>query len=137
MNEFENKVFLGGTCNDSTWREELIPMLEMGFFNPVVPNWNEEAYKKELLARGQCAYVLYVLTPDMTGVYSVAEVVDDSNKQPEKTLFCVLPEGKDGKAFDEHQMKSMVSVGKMVVQNGGAWFTDLEDTARFLNANQP
>jgi len=31
-----NKVFLGGTCNESTWRDELIPMLEIDYFNPVV-----------------------------------------------------------------------------------------------------
>ena len=27
------KVFLGGTCNGSTWREELIPMLKVPYFN--------------------------------------------------------------------------------------------------------
>lgn len=34
------KVFLGGTCADFTWREELIPKLEehVKTFNPVVPN---------------------------------------------------------------------------------------------------
>ena len=33
------KVFLGGTCNESTWRNELIPLLEnagVEYFNPVV-----------------------------------------------------------------------------------------------------
>ena len=31
-----NKVFLGGTCNNSTWRDELIPQLKIDYFNPVV-----------------------------------------------------------------------------------------------------
>jgi hypothetical protein len=27
------KVFLGGTCNESDWRNRIIPMLEVDFFN--------------------------------------------------------------------------------------------------------
>jgi len=27
------KVFLGGTCNESNWRNRIITMLEVGFFN--------------------------------------------------------------------------------------------------------
>jgi len=30
------KIFLGGTCNESTWRNRIIPMLEIDYFNPVV-----------------------------------------------------------------------------------------------------
>lgn len=30
------KVFLGGTCNNSTWREELKPLLKIDYFDPVV-----------------------------------------------------------------------------------------------------
>lgn len=29
-------------------------------------------------------------TPKMTGTYSIAEVIDDSNKRPDKTVFCIL-----------------------------------------------
>lgn len=36
------KVFLGGTCNESTWREKLIPMLKIDYFNPVVKDWKSE-----------------------------------------------------------------------------------------------
>ena len=45
------KIFLGGTCNESTWREKLIPLLEdrdIDYFNPVVSNWSEECYQEEL-----------------------------------------------------------------------------------------
>ena len=84
------KVFLGGTCNESTWRDKLIKMLEIDYFNPVVDDWTEECYQEELRQREICDYCLYVITPRMTGVYSIAEVVDDSNKRPEKTIFCLL-----------------------------------------------
>ena len=41
------KVFLGGTCNKSKWRDELIDLLKIDYFNPVVDDWNEEAQKEE------------------------------------------------------------------------------------------
>ena len=84
------KVFLGGTCNESNWRNELIPMLSINYFNPIVDDWTEECYQEELRQRRLCGYNLYVITPRMTGVYSIAEVIDDSNKRPERTVFCVL-----------------------------------------------
>lgn len=82
------KVFLGGTCNESTWRDELIKKLKIDYFNPVVDDWTEECYKEELRQREICDYCLYVITPRMTGVYSIAEVIDDSNKQ--KKLYFVF-----------------------------------------------
>lgn len=126
------KVFLGGTCNESTWREELIKKLKIDYFNPVVKDWNEECYQEELKQRKICDYVLYVITPKMTGVYSIAEVVDDSNKQPKKTIFCYLDED-DNKKFDKGQKKSLDAVGKMVESNGGFWYNSLNQVAKFLN----
>ena len=68
-----NKLFLGGTCNNSTWRDKLISMLTCTYFNPVVPDWNKTAYQEELRQRKSCEYCLYVITPNMTDVYSIAE----------------------------------------------------------------
>lgn len=138
------KVFLGGTCNGSTWRDKLIPMLSIDYFNPVVDDWTEECYQEELRQRETCDYCLYVITPRMTGVYSIAEVVDDSNKRPSKTIFCVL--GKDGKdigedkyevfRFDKGQLKSLDKVGVMVERNGGKYFNSLKGVAKYLNGDK-
>ena len=43
----KNKVFLGGTCNESTWRNELIPLLKIDYFNPVVEDWTPECQAEE------------------------------------------------------------------------------------------
>ena len=127
------KVFLGGTCNESTWRSELIRMLKIDYFNPVVEDWTEECMAEEIRQRELCDYCLYVITPKMTGVYSIAEVVDDSNKRPEKTIFCVLTDCDEGH-FDLGQIKSLMSVGYMVERNGGQFFIDsLNGVADFLN----
>ena len=37
------KVFLGGTTSSSKWREELIPLLKVDYFNPIVKHWSKEA----------------------------------------------------------------------------------------------
>ena len=88
-------VFLGGTCNNSTWRDELLTMLDNNkviAFNPVVDDWNEEAQANEDWHKANDDFCLYVLTPEMTGIYSIFEIADDSNKRPDKTIFCVLPD---------------------------------------------
>ena len=126
------KVFLGGTCNGSKWRDELIKMLKIDYFNPVVDNWTEDCYLRELEERKNCDYCLYVITPKMTGVYSIAEVIDDSNKRPYKTVFCFLTEDENEK-FNKTQIKSLCKVSEMVNINGGISFGSLEDVARYLN----
>ena len=148
MNKIMKKVFLGGTCNESTWRDRLIEMLEIDYFNPVVDDWTEECYQEELRQREICDYCLYVITPRMTGVYSIAEVVDDSNKRPEKTIFCILEydlsdyktkiEGDKKvrryvETFKPEQLKSLDKVGVMVEKNGGKYFKSLSEVAEFLN----
>ncbi len=127
------KVFLGGTCNESPWREELKPMLEINYFDPVVKDWDAKAQQRELEERQTSDFVLYCITPRMTGVYSIAELIDDSNKRPEKTVFVLLTLDGD-EEFDDSQLKSLERVGAMVETNGGQWFQSLEDAAEFMNS---
>ena len=62
------KVFLGGTCNGSKWRDQLIPLLKIDYFNPVVKDWNEEAQAEEERQKAESDFCLYVITPKMTGM---------------------------------------------------------------------
>ena len=128
----KTKVFLGGTCNNSTWRDKLISLLKIDYFNPVVDDWTPECQDEEIRQRELCDYCLYTITPKMTGVYSIAEVVDDSNKRPEKTILCVLDEDNES-SFSESQIKSLKQVKEMVKNNGANVFDSLEDIASFLN----
>lgn len=132
----KKKVFLGGTCNESTWRTTLIKLIDpyMNYFNPVVDDWTEEAYQKELDAKEISDFQLYVITPKMAGVFSIAEVVDASNKIPDKTILCILLQDDDV-IFTEGQIKSLDKVGEMVNKNGGQCFTNLYETAIYLVAN--
>lgn len=130
MDSKKVKVFLGGTCNESTWRDKLIALLDesVEYFNPVVEDWTPECQKEEIKQRVICDYVLYVITSEMTGVYSIAEAVDDSNKRPDTTIFCFLPDG-----FTKGQERSLVSVARLINNNSSYWFNDLKGIASFLN----
>lgn len=126
------KVFLGGTCNGSKWREELIPMLKIDYFNPVVEDWTPECQAIERYERSHSDFCLYVITPQMRGVYSMAEAVDDSNKRPEKVLL-VLIQSYGGEYFDGVQWRSLLFVSEMVKRNGGRVFPHFEAVAGYLN----
>ncbi len=134
MNIIYKKVFLGGTCNGSTWRDELIPMLKIEYFNPVVPEWDYKAQIREEKEKEISYYRLYVITPKMKGVYSIAELIDDSNKVPKRTLFSFLDYGDDG-VFSESETKSNMAVARLAKSNGAKFFKSLEEIAHYLNAN--
>jgi hypothetical protein len=88
---------------------------------------------EEIRQREECKCCLYVITPKMTGVFSIAEVVDDSRKRPAKTIFCVLPEDESA-VFDEHQLKSLKQTQKMVGKNGAKVCESLDEVAAYLNS---
>ena len=129
------KVFLGGTCNNSKWREEVISQLKIDHFNPVVEDWTPECMAEEVKQRKLCDLCLYVITPKMSGVYSIAEVVDDSNKKPGKTIFCFL-EKDAGLTFNLGQIKSLHSVGLLIERNRGHYFGSLTEVIEFLNSRK-
>jgi len=115
------RVFLGGTCNKSTWRDLLISQLpsSLSYFNPVVDNWTPEHLANELREREICDIIVYAITPKMKGIYSIAEAVDDSNKRPSKTVFAILP--KDGLwSFKESTLKSLHVIANMLARNGAS-----------------
>jgi len=132
------KVFLGGTLGGSKWREELIRMLKIGYFNPDLGDpslWTEKAQQKEAKARETCEYRLFWFTPEIKGVFAIAELIDESNKRPTGTLFgfdvisTIDPELK----LSLELVKSLAAVGRMVERNGGRWFKTLSEVATYLN----
>lgn len=122
------KVFLGGTCSGYNWRAKFIPMLKCDYYNPIVKNWSEEDRVREVKEREQADIVLYVITNGLKGVYSIAEVVDDSNKRPSKVVFCVL---KDG--IDSQMKRSLDAVMQLIKANGGYVCDSLEKAASYIN----
>jgi len=126
------KVFLGGTFNKSVWRDILIPYLDIDYFKPVDKYSNTKCQEEQIRQRNICDFVLYTITPKMKGFSSIARVVDDSNKRPEKTILCILPFDNDN-SFDYNQKRSLNTVAEMIENNGGKVFRDLWSVAEYLN----
>lgn len=130
------EIFLGGTCNNSDWRDSIIPMLSCMFFNPVVEEWNEEAQELERQKRETCDIILYVITPRMTGVYSIAEAVQDSNIRPEKTIFTIIDfddSNDEILEFTPHQWESLLQTKQLIENNGVKCFDNLLETVNYIN----
>ena len=66
----------------------------------------------------------------MSGVYSIAEVVDSVHNKTKKTILHVIPDG-----FTKSQLKSLEAVVNLVKKRGGIAYidSDLMRTARVIN----
>ena len=106
-----NKVFLGGTCNDSTWRDELIPMLKIDYFNPVVPDWTPVCQQKEIAEKQICKIHLYVITPQQKGLFTPAEIIDSSYNKQVLTVVGMIGD------FEEATKRSVKAVCDMAKKN--------------------
>jgi len=125
------KVFLGGTCAESTWREELIPLLQVNYYNPVVADWTPECQEVEIYQKDEvCGVHFYAISKEMTGVFSIAEVIESSMTKSKIVILQVLPDG-----FSMVQLKSLKAVCSMVQRHGGIAYIDddLHRAARILN----
>lgn len=125
------KVFLGGTCAGRKWRNEIIPQITCDYYNPIVKNWNEEDRQREVRERQTADVVVYTITSDMAGVYSIAEAIDDSNKRPTKTVICILHDG-----FGPKMSHSLKAVANLAKENGAQVVESLEDLVKYLNLRQ-
>lgn len=127
----KNRVFLGGTCADTTWRNELSAVLNVDYFNPVVEDWTPDCQAYEEVEKStHCNIHLYVITADMIGVFSIAEVIESAMTAGKITVFHVILGG-----FGKAQLKSLAAVCDMVSKHGGISYIDseLRRTARVLN----
>ncbi|XP_048005066.1 uncharacterized protein LOC125240919 isoform X2 [Leguminivora glycinivorella] len=71
------EVFLGGSCNPTTWRKEIaIPKLKkMGitYFNPQVENWSTELMEREHRAKSDARALLFVLDSETRAIAASVE----------------------------------------------------------------
>lgn len=119
------KVFLGGTCNESIWRNELMPLLEdegIEYFNPVVEDWTPECQEEEERQKEICGIHLFLITKKMKGVFSIAEAVASCQNKNKATLFGFAD--FDGE-FDTAEKKSLDATGRLIAKLGGNYLVGL------------
>jgi hypothetical protein len=127
------KVFIGGGLGaDSDILNQLKSELKIEHFDPNTLPSDFHSFKIAKAEWESCDYCLYVISPLMKGFDQIVNVVDDSNKRPNKTLYCFLLEDR-GNKFTEHQIKSLKAIGEMIMKNGASWFESLPMAIEFLN----
>ena len=141
-NRFAFDVFLGGTTNNSNWRDTFIDILtSMGSklvcFNPVVSDWNDQAIRVEKMIKEQAKHHVYVITPKMKGIYSIAEAVESVFDRSHKTyLYILLKDGEDAFSSDENDpiMRSFAATGEIIRSHGGIFGigSDLHPLVNYL-----
>ena len=128
----KNRIFLGGTCAETTWRNDLIKSLnQIECFNPVVEDWTPECKQVEIDEKeNHCNIHFYCITKEMQGVFSIAEVVDSVHNKSKRTILHVIPDG-----FEKGQLKSLKAVVDLVNYRGGIAYivSELHRSSRILN----
>lgn len=126
-------IFLGGTCNEDPWRNQLISKLKVSYFNPVVANWNEQAKALEDMLKPKAAALVFVITPNQKGFYSIAELTNAANANEQKVIVQFL-ENED-EIFDEDHRKSNEATIDLIKNNECVHVVegDLQDLADYLN----
>ena len=134
MKEIKPVVFLGGTYvgNTSSWREMVIPRLKIGYINPEEKD-TEDPYEFDSSQREAADYCLYIITPESSNFFAIAEAVQDSNIKPNNTILCIIRDC-NGCYFDDATWYSMECIKKMVRDNGAIIFDTLDESIHFLNS---
>lgn len=124
-------IFLGGTIAGPDYRELLIPLLKVPYFNPVVDNWTEADAVRENIAKQTAAINVFVITPAAIGMYSVAEMTELAITS-DKPLYVMFME-VEGYSWNEHQVKSNTQIKKLLSKYNVLLFEDLPLLANALN----
>lgn len=124
-------IFLGGTIAGPDYRELLIPLLKVPYFNPVVYNWTEADAVRENIAKQAAAINVFVITPAAIGMYSVAEMTELAITS-DKPLYVMFME-VEGYSWNEHQVKSNTQIKKLLSKYNVLLFEDLPLLANALN----
>lgn len=121
-------IFLGGTTNKTTWRDDFIKLMKevnptIKPFNPVVDNWTQECVDLENFVKLHSRYHIYVLTPRMIGAYSIAEMIDSVHDRSKKVYIYIMESDTDDDGnelrWDPRARNSLTVISNMVVSHGG------------------
>ena len=127
-------VFLGGTCADSTWRQEIMPSLNKNIqaFNPVTPNWTPECQAEEDKHKAQDDVNLFYLTPESNSLYSMTEIMRSAINDTGRTMVCIQREA-NGKEYTPEENQQMDLIEKKLKQYGAIVCNGQDDVTYKLN----
>ncbi len=127
---YDGCVFMGGTCANSTWRADLIKMLNdnVPYFDPQVADWTPEDAAREDACKPVAGINLFVITGDSLGTYSGWEICEEAHRAPEKLIFCTVGE------LPANQVKGIAKIKKGLIAKGARVCETLEEVAELINS---
>jgi hypothetical protein len=126
-------VYLGGTENDSTWRDMLVPKVSgVRCYIPSNPDWDKDALAREQSIRRSATLLLFTYTPRQQLPDLAAEVILAAVHSPERVVFCVKAEDFEAELFTKAQSDALGRIGQMVLDLGGAFIPSFDDLPSFL-----
>lgn len=100
-------VFLGGSCNPTTWRSEVaIPLLEqqlVNYYNPQVSRWYPELIEKENFAKAFASVLFFFIDNQTRSIVAMVEVAELSATH--RKLVCMV---------NEYNQRNTVICGELV-----------------------
>lgn len=139
------EVFLGGSCNPTTWRSDIaIPMLKkMGitYFNPQVDDWSTELVEVEHRAKAAARALLFVLDSETRAVAASVEAAHLA-AAPRDLLLVLRPYTRHQtighEAISDHEYvelsRARATLQEAVERRGLPAFTDIPAALRCARA---
>ncbi|XP_050665334.1 uncharacterized protein LOC126965665 isoform X2 [Leptidea sinapis] len=139
------EVFLGGSCNPTTWRSDIaIPMLnKMGitYFNPQVDDWSTELLEVEHRAKAEARALLFVLASETRAVAACVEAAHLA-AAPRDLLLVLRPYARHqmigGETITDQEYvelsRARATLQEVVERRGLPAFTDIPAALRCARA---
>ncbi|CAB3238499.1 unnamed protein product [Arctia plantaginis] len=139
------EVFLGGSCNPTTWRSDIaIPILKkMGitYFNPQVEDWSTELVEVEHRAKAAARALLFVLDSETRAVAACVEAAHLA-AAPRDLLLVLRPYSRHQtighEAISDHEYvelsRARATLQEAVERRGLPAFTDIPSALRCARA---
>uniref|UniRef100_A0A1B6BZG1 EF-hand domain-containing protein n=2 Tax=Clastoptera arizonana TaxID=38151 RepID=A0A1B6BZG1_9HEMI len=94
----KQEVFLGGSCNPTTWRHDIaIPLLKnlgITYYNPQVAEWSAELIEQEYLAKQSATVLFYVIDRQTRNIVGMIEAANFAGAR--RKLVLVIDSYKPG-----------------------------------------
>ena len=96
-------VFLGGSCNPTTWRRDIaIPALESAnvpYYNPQIDDWSPDLIEAEARAKRDATHFLWIIDGKTRAIASMVEATEFM-LQNLSSFYLVIEEIKEGLLID-------------------------------------
>lgn len=99
------EVFLGGSCNPTTWRADIaIPTLNLlgiSFYNPQVSEWTPDLLELEHRAKEKARVLFFVMDSQTRSTAGAIEVAHIAGKNSKRLVLVLLPYKPQQKILNE------------------------------------